>query len=132
MNRGNIFALLHSPSGAVHRAVSSVVRKTEAIAVATAPVDEGRLKNARNSGVRDEGTRLVGFVEFTVDYALFVMKGTGIYGPTGQRIKPKTAKLLAFRIDGQLVFAKSVRGQRAQPFLVEALKAASPWPVTTK
>lgn len=122
---------LHSPSGPIHRAVASKVRKTEAIATATANVGEsGRLRNTRDSGVRDEGSRLVGFVEFTVDYAIFVMKGTGIYGPTGRRIRPKTAKALAFRVNGQLVFAKSVRGTRPNPFLVEALKlGAAPWPV---
>lgn len=134
MNRGNIFALLHAPSGPVHRAVSSKLRKTEAIATATAPVDEGRLKNARTSGVTDEGSRIVGRLEFTVDYAIFVAKGHWVRrGP----VRVKNAKALAFRINGQLVFAKSVGPVVNGPFvppnpwLVNALKAgASPWPVT--
>jgi hypothetical protein len=131
MNHGNIFTFLHDPSGPVHREVSSKVRKVDAIGTATAPVKEGRLRNARNSGVRDEGTRLVGYVEFTVDYAIYHAKGTGIYGPRGRKITPKKAKALVFRVNGELVFAKSVRGIKPNPWLVKALETgAAPWPVT--
>lgn len=130
MHQGAIFRLLHSPAGPVHRKVSSVLRKAEAIAVATAPVGEtGRLKNDRHAGVVDEGFRLRGRLEFLVHYAIYNVKGTGIYGPRGRRITPKHGKYLVFRIGGQLVFARSVAGQRPNPFLVDALKAASPWPV---
>lgn len=132
MHHGAIFRLLHSPAGPVHRKVSSVLRKTEAIAVATAPVDTGRLKNDRTAGVVDEGARLRGRLEFLVNYAPFVTGGTGIYGPRGRRIRPKNGEFLVFRINGQLVFARSVAGQRPNPFLVNALKAASPWPVREK
>lgn len=132
MHQAAIADFLHSPNQPIHQAVASRVRKTDAISAATAPVDEGRLKNARNSGVRDEGTRLVGFVEFTVNYAIYVTKGTGIYGPRGRKITPKTAKALVFRApNGDLVYAKSVKGIRPNPFLVNALRAGSGgWPVT--
>lgn len=131
MHQGAINELLRSPSGPVHREVSSVLRKTEAIAVATAPVDEGRLRNARTSSVVDEAVRLRGRLEFTADYALFVHEGTGIYGPRGTPIKPKRSEYLVFRgRDGSLVFARQVKGMPGRPWLVNALKAASPWPVT--
>jgi hypothetical protein len=136
MHQGEIHTFLHDPSGPVHRAVASKVRKTEAIATATAPVRKasggGRLKNNRESGVRDEGSRLVGFVTFKVHYALYVHEGTGIYGPRGAPIKPKTKKLLRFELpDGTIVYAKSVKGMPGRPFLVEALViGAAPWPVT--
>lgn len=131
MHHGNIFALLHSPAGPVHREGSSVLRKTEAIAVATAPVQEGRLKNARTASVTDQGARIVWRLEFLANYAIFVTKGTGIYGPKGAPIRPKRGEFLVFRgRDGRLVYARQVRGQRPNPFLVNALKAASPWPVT--
>lgn len=132
MHHGAIEAFLRAPDGPVHREVSSKLRKTEAIAVATAPVDEGRLKNARTSEVRDEGSRLVGRLEFLVDYAIFVIKGTGIFGPEGRPIRAKRGEYLVFRgRDGRLVYARQVKGQRPNPFLVNALKAgASPWPVT--
>lgn len=129
MHHGAIQTLLRSPTGPVHRKVSSIVRKTDAIATATVKVDEGRLKNSRVSGVRDEATRLVGYIEYTVDYALFVHEGTGIYGPRGRPIKPKRGEFLVFRINGQLVYARQVKGSRPDPWLVNALKKASPWPV---
>lgn len=131
MHQGAIEEFLHSPSGPVHRAVASKVRKTEAIAVATAPVNLGRLKGQRKSGVNDEGNRLVGFVSFTVNYALYVHEGTGIYGPKGAPIKPKTKRFLRFKLpDGTIVYAKSVKGMPGRPFLVEALViGAAPWPV---
>lgn len=130
MHHGAINELLRSPTGPVHRKVSSVVRKTEALAVSKAPVDEGRLRNARTSSVTDQGARLVGRVEFTADYAIAVHEGTGIYGPNHRPIKPTHGKFLVFRgRDGSLVFARQVKGMRPRPFLVDALKAASPWPV---
>lgn len=132
IRQSEMATFLHSPDGPIHRAVASRVRKTDAIAAATCPVDEGRMRNARNSGVRDEGNRLVGFVEFTADYAIYVIKGTGIYGPKGRPIRPRTARVLAFRLpDGTRVFAKQVRGSPPNPFLVNALRVgAAPWPVT--
>jgi hypothetical protein len=129
MHHGAIFRLLHSPAGPVHRKVSSVLRKAEAIAVATAPVDTGRLKNDRTADVRDEAVRLRGRLEFQVNYAWYVVKGTGIYGPRRRPITPKNAEVLVFRVGGQVVFARQVKGQKPNPFLVNALKAASPWPV---
>ena len=36
--------------------------------------------------------------------------GSGIYGPTGARITPKSASVLRFVIDGRVVFARSVKG----------------------
>lgn len=131
MHQAAIFELLHSPAGPVHRKVSSVVRLTEAIAKATAPVDEGRLKNSHTGSVTDEGIRLVGRVEATAWYAALLARGTGIYGPRGRPIKPKKpGGFLVFRgRDGSLVFAREVKGVRPNPWLTNALKAASPWPV---
>lgn len=131
MRQGEITNFLHSPAGPIHRAVASRVRKTDAIAAATAPVDTGRLKNSRTSGVRDEGSRLVGFVSFNVFYAIYNAKGTGIYAGR-PRIRPKRrGGVLAFRLkDGTLVVATSVKGQRPNPWLVDALRAgAGGWPV---
>lgn len=61
-----------------------------------------------------------------VKYAVFVHDGTGIYGPRGMRIKPKTKRYLKFIPKGgnRFVYAKSVKGMRPNPFLVDALPAA--------
>jgi hypothetical protein len=121
-DRANIFRLLHSPAEGPHREVASVTRKTSAIAKATVPVDTGRLKNTHTESVTDEGARLVGRVAATAEYAIYVHEGHGV-------IRPKNAKVLAFRVGGQLVFARQVRPVDGRPWLVNALKAASPWPV---
>ena len=111
--------------------VSGPLHRTDALATATAPVDTGFLRNNRSIQIDAGPSSLVGALTYHAHYALFVMRGTGIYGPTGQPITPKTANYLVFRgRDGATVYAKSVRGQRAQPFLAEAFRAACPWPVT--
>ena len=45
-------------------------------------------------------------------------QGTGIYGPSGQPIRPKTKKFLAFRgKGGKMVFTKSVKGVRGRFYM---------------
>lgn len=76
----------------------------------------------------------------SANYAPFVEYGTGIYGPTGQRIRPKAKKVLAWRTgavrlsgrsrtrNGQQLagwaFARSVKGSPARPFMGPGAKAA--------
>lgn len=54
----------------------------------------------------------------------YVINGTGLYGPRGQRIRPVRAKALRFVLNGRIVFAKSVSGQKPNDFLNKALPAA--------
>ena len=75
-------------------------------------------------------------VEVRAKYARWVEEGTGIYGPRKQKIVPKSKKALrwtgggASRVRlsgrsrvvggqalGQAIFAKSVKGRKATPFL---------------
>lgn len=111
------------------KVVSGTLHKTAAIATATAPVDTGFLRNNRSIDISSGPASLRGTLTYHADYALYVLKGTGIYG-SGRPITPKRGKYLVFRVGGQTVFARSVKGQKAQPFLQNAFKAASPWPVT--
>jgi phage gpG-like protein len=50
-------------------------------------------------------------------YARYLQEGTGVYGPTGRRIVPKSGKVLAFTINGVPVYARSVEGMPPRPFL---------------
>lgn len=59
-----------------------------------------------------------------VFYAIMVHNGTGIYGPTGRPIRPNSGRYLKFEYNGETVYAKQVRGQRANPFLADALISA--------
>lgn len=138
INDAEVDRLLRSPDGDVGKAVRDVVTRTRNLAVALAPVDDGPLRASLRTKM-EYGTRTVkGWVYSDLEYALYVHEGTGIYGPKGQPIKPKRGRYLVFearnarttpRGRGNLVFARQVRGQRPQRFLLEALQAASPWPV---
>lgn len=57
-----------------------------------------------------------GKVQVGEKYGIFLEEGTGIYGEKGSRITPKSAKVLAWKGDGGIVFAKSVKGIKARPF----------------
>lgn len=65
-------------------------------------------------------------------YAEYFHRGTGIYGPHGTPIVPVSKKVLKFRSRGNQtgslpkergtwVFARSVKGMPADPFLSDAL-----------
>jgi hypothetical protein len=54
----------------------------------------------------------------------FVINGTGLYGPTGRRITPVRAQALRFVLNGRVVFAKSVKGQKPNDYLNKALPTA--------
>lgn len=55
-------------------------------------------------------------------YPLFVHGGTGIFAGKGL-IRPQQASHMVFEIDGRKFRRKTVQGQRAQPFMREALAA---------
>lgn len=130
--------LLRSPDGDVGREVRRVVVATRNVAVAMAPVDDGPLRASLRTKFEYGSRTVKGWVYSDLEYALYVHEGTGIYGPKGSPIKPKRGQFLVFearnarttpRGRGNLVFARQVRGQRPQRFLLNALKAVSPWPV---
>lgn len=57
-------------------------------------------------------------------YAPYVEFGTGIYGPQGQPITPKSAKALYW--PGAAHPVRSVKGQHANPFMERIVSAAQP------
>lgn len=90
--------------------------------VSSAMVDDTRAACSRRSGTladsieadawAEEGDRYTTTIRATVDYAQYQDEGTGIYGPTGMRIFPTSAKVLVFDwpAAGGVVFARSVAG----------------------
>jgi hypothetical protein len=99
-------------------------RKVERSARRHVPVDTGALKASLHTETKlaTGGIRIVR-VGSNLYYSSWVHRGTGIYGPYAQRIYPRRARCLVFTVkDGTLVFAKSVRGQRGQPYLATALR----------
>ncbi|WP_019549824.1 HK97 gp10 family phage protein [Streptomyces sulphureus] len=119
---------------AVARVLAGVVDEvTTAVATAArrrAPVDNGRLRASIRSETSVRGSQVVGEVWSSLEYAAYVHEGTGIYGPSGQPIRPRRARVLSWQPrGGGRVFAREVRGQRGQPFLADALAEVSPWPI---
>jgi hypothetical protein len=84
------------------------------------PVDTGRLRNSLGINIHPDGSIRVGSNE---KYALWVEEGTGIYGPHHSPIIPRHTHFLVFKPKGSsvYVFAKSVKGRPATPYLRPAL-----------
>ena len=96
--------------------------KRRCIEVAVETAAELKLQMPEDSGamidsVRVDNTRTGADVVIGVRYWKWVNNGTGIYGPTGQRIHAKNGGLLHFFIDGEEFFVPSIAGQRGQHFV---------------
>lgn len=130
LDRSAIERLLTSPSGPVRRAVREVTEDVARAARRRAPVDDGRLRSSIRTAYRTRRRTVTGIVFSDLDYSQYVQRGTGVYGPRGRPIRGRPVMVFPDRQGGGLVFARQVRGQPPQPFMLEALRAASPWPVT--
>ena len=68
-------------------------------------------------------------VGFTMHYAKFFHGGTGVHGPTGQRIVPTTAKVLAFSVRGARGMQRGKRGRVSRRFAFRSVKGSPPRPL---
>lgn len=104
--------------------VESAAKKR--LSVSPKRVDTGRLRSSIHTRPIKVGAVQGARVGSGVKYALYVHEGTGVYGPKGVPITPKTKKFLRFKPKGlrTYVFAKSVKGMRGNPYLRDALPAA--------
>ncbi|MFE2930610.1 HK97 gp10 family phage protein [Streptomyces sp. NPDC059278] len=114
----------------VREIVGEVTTATANQARRRAPVDNGMLRTSIRESVAVRGSLVVGEVYSDLEYAAYVHEGTGIYGPTGQPIRPVRARVLSWQPrGGPRAFARSVKGQRPNPFLLRALRDVAPGPV---
>ena len=90
----------------------------EGAAMEKAPVRTGNLADR----IRKYIDRNRAIISSTAPYSIFVHEGTGLFGPRKAKIVPKTAKALRFRIGDKLIFARSVKGQKPNPYMRRALK----------
>lgn len=85
--------------------------------------------------VTDKSAKVIAGGTSEVGYARYVEEGTGLYGPRRRKIVPKRAKMLSWvaggsRVTGRgkgaaRIFAKSVRGRKATPYLVPGVQRAA-------
>lgn len=116
--------LLRSDDGVVGKDAMKRGRRVEASAKRRVRVKTGRLQRSiKAKRDRVDGEAAVS-VEAAAKHARWVHDGTGVYGPTGLPIRPRTRSTLKFRVGGTVIFAPSVRGQRGTHFLRDALPAA--------
>lgn len=139
-DRSAISLIIASPSGPVARKMLQAGNIGRNHAVQHAPVDRGHLKNSITLDVLVDAGHLTVRWGSNLPYAIWVEKGTGIYGPRGAPIRPRRARFLVWegRLDFAgtssarlrprsrrgLIFARQVRGRPATPFLQPSLAPA--------
>jgi hypothetical protein len=136
VNEAELRRFLTSPDGPVVMHVREIGQRVVNDARRRAPVDTGRLRASIQLAIQTHGMRITCRIGSNLQYAVWVHEGTGIFGPDHRVIRPLTARVLVFPARGGgsagrrgLVFTPYVHGQPPQPFLVEALRAACPYPI---
>lgn len=130
LNRQQIAFILASSAGPVAKDLFRRGKNVEGAAkknLSRSPqrIDTGRLRSSIDTQLYSLGGMTVVRVGTNVFYALFVHDGTGIFGPKGTYIYPKTAPWLTWKNKkGQWQVAHRVKGMRPNPFLKNAVKAA--------
>lgn len=133
-----IKTLLSGPSGPVYQDMRRRANKVTNLARRLAPVDTARLKTSISYEMGTVGQSVIARVGTNVKYGLYIHEGTANAG-TGY-IYPKSARVLRFPIINnsgsgrrrykagatqQYAYAKRVKGIKPQPFLRNALIAAT-------
>lgn len=86
----------------------------------------GNTRRAIHGGVDGVGDEFVIYVAHGSKVGVYHELGTGIYGPKKRPITPVNAKVLRFKINGKEVFARSVKGIRKNPVLMNAVTTKRP------
>lgn len=117
-NGSAFYGLLQAPNGTVGRFLTERAINVRRRAEQLAPVDTGRLRGSHDTrGAQVTGTgKLTATVSNSAPYAKAVHEG--VPGP----IVPRNAKALVFEWMGELRFAKSVAGQPANGWILEAFR----------
>lgn len=107
------------------RVVTVAAVKVQNNARRNAPVDTGTLRRSVTHTITGSGVGSVARVGSNLEYALWVETGTGVFGPKGKPIEPRTARYLRFPANkGRgFIYARRVSGRRATPYLVPALRS---------
>lgn len=79
----------------------------------SAPVNTNVLRGSITHDV-DENKAVIGT---NLKYAPYQETGTGLYGPRRQMITPRSGRFLRFKVNGQWVFARAVRGVKPKWYM---------------
>ncbi len=125
----DLFRLASRGERGVNAGLIRVAGAVEAAAVKEAPVRSGNLAGGIRKSEPHNQTIIVSSVaknRESKNYAPWVHGGTGIYGPLKMRIVPRSKKALAFQAGGRKLVRKSVRGQKANPYMQRARDEVDP------
>lgn len=122
-----INAVIRGQNGIAGREVRERGERIKLRAQQLVGVDSGRLRASifvRNFTILGNPAVVIGY---GTRYGNFHHNGTGLWGPTGQVIRPKTARALRFKPKGRgfFVYAAYVRGSKPNPFLRDAIIAGA-------
>jgi hypothetical protein len=123
INGAALNALLNGPNGPVAREIQRRGERIRDRMQQTAPRETGNLaQNIRSALVSEGGTinsrvGVFGASARRVPYLRFVIGGTRT------PIRPRRARVLRFVVNGRVVYAKEVRGQPANNFMLAAIDA---------
>jgi hypothetical protein len=147
-NRAEYQAFFYSPSGPVMTAFRDEGNLVRNEAARNTPVDTGQHRASLEVTQARVGNYIVTRVGSPLDTFIYLEKGTGLFGPKGQVIRPVSKKVLRFKAGrfigplprgqrgrspekrGGWIFAKYVKGSPRHDMLVNALKDMTPYPVT--
>lgn len=88
-----------------------------------APVDKTNLRKSIQYEIKGTPGSRFAIVGTNIPYAKYQEEGTGIYGKYATPVVPKRAKFLVFRgKDGNLVFARQVRGVQGKRYWLAGLQ----------
>lgn len=134
VNYGAINVMFRNPTGGLAKDMLRRGLKVETQAKRNLAGANGRPKRIDTGQTRSSVyTRMVTYRGFPaarvgspLRKAVLIHEGTGIYGPRRQPIRPRRGMYLRFKPKGarRVVYAKSVKGMKPNPFLKDALSAA--------
>jgi hypothetical protein len=109
------------PGGSVHSWTKGVVREMEAEAIATCPRRTGAMATHHGHSVGTNAHGTFGYVTNDADYAMAVHEGT--HGPIRAVGNYMVVRPAPHSFYAQHTRRKTVAGQRAQPWIAEAMVA---------
>lgn len=116
--------LIRTTAAIAEKAVKKTAAAIEAEAVKRAPKATEEMSRQITTSINGGGFDTEATVKSPAQYSIYVHEGTGIYGPFGTPIVPKTKKALYW--PGARHPVRSVKGMRPRPFLKEAFDEKGP------
>ncbi len=108
----------------MHQMMEQLAQNTQAVVKQTAPHNTGALADSINYKIEDQYKQVTATIGTPNPYSKFQEEGTGVYGPTGSPVVPRTARVLAWQSGGITIFARSVRGVQGKHYFQAGLQAA--------